>query len=392
VPGPLAGFRILDLTAMVSGPSATMLLADQGAEVIKLENPAGGDHTRASANRRGGVSANYLHNNRGKRSVALDLKRPAAQAALLRIAARCDVFVQNFRPGVIERMGLGEDALRAVAPDIVYVSLSGFGEAGPYAQKPVYDPLIQAVSGLASIQAGADELPPRLVRTIIPDKLTGVVAAQAITAALLARSRGAPGQHVRLSMLDAVTAFLWGSDMGSQTFVAAMIPQQEAASFIDLIYATTTGPITVAVQNDREWTALCRVLDQPGWLEDPRFATPALRQTHINERLALIQSVLATRPAEAWLELLTAAAVPCAPVLTRTETLTHPQILANGIIVETEHPQAGRIRQARPAARFSATPAVPRGPAPPLGADTAAVLEEAGLTTAEIAALTETAA
>jgi crotonobetainyl-CoA:carnitine CoA-transferase CaiB-like acyl-CoA transferase len=389
VPGPLAGFRILDLTAMVSGPSATMLLADQGAEVIKLENPAGGDHTRASANRRGGVSANYLHNNRSKRSVALDLKRPAAQAALLRIAARCDVFVQNFRPGVIERMGLGEDALRAVAPDIVYVSISGFGEAGPFAQKPVYDPLIQAVSGLASIQAGADDLPPRLVRTIIPDKLTGVVAAQAITAALLARSRGAPGQHVRLAMLDAVTAFLWGSDMGSQTFVDAAIPQQEAASFIDLIYATTTRHITVAVQNDREWVALCRALDQPGWLEDPRFATPALRQNHINERLALIQSVLATRSAEEWLEVLTAAGVPCAPVLTRTETLTHPQLLANGIVIESDHPEAGRIRQARPAARFSATPAVPQRPAPPLGADTAAVLQEAGLTAAEIAVLTE---
>ncbi|GGC30228.1 CoA transferase [Siccirubricoccus deserti] len=392
MPGPLAGFRILDLTAMVSGPSATMLLADQGAEVIKLENPAGGDHTRASANRRGGVSANYLHNNRSKRSVALDLKRPEAKAALLRIAARCDVFVQNFRPGVIERMGLGEDALRAVAPDIVYVSISGFGEAGPFAQKPVYDPLIQAVSGLASIQAGADDLPPRLVRTIIPDKLTGVVAAQAITAALLARSRGAPGQHVRLAMLDAVTAFLWGSDMGSQTFVDAAIPQQDAASFIDLIYATTTRHITVAVQNDREWVALCRALDQPGWLEDPRFATPALRQTHINERLALIQSALATRSAEEWLEVLTAAAVPCAPVLTRTETLTHPQILANGIVMESEHPQAGRIRQARPAARFSATPAVPQRPAPLLGADTAAVLQEAGLTAAEIAALTENAA
>ncbi|MFC7539882.1 CaiB/BaiF CoA transferase family protein [Siccirubricoccus deserti] len=383
---------MLDLTAMVSGPSATMLLADQGAEVIKLENPAGGDHTRASANRRGGVSANYLHNNRSKRSVALDLKRPEAKAALLRIAARCDVFVQNFRPGVIERMGLGEDALRAVAPDIVYVSISGFGEAGPFAQKPVYDPLIQAVSGLASIQAGADDLPPRLVRTIIPDKLTGVVAAQAITAALLARSRGAPGQHVRLAMLDAVTAFLWGSDMGSQTFVDAAIPQQDAASFIDLIYATTTRHITVAVQNDREWVALCRALDQPGWLEDPRFATPALRQTHINERLALIQSALATRSAEEWLEVLTAAAVPCAPVLTRTETLTHPQILANGIVMESEHPQAGRIRQARPAARFSATPAVPQRPAPLLGADTAAVLQEAGLTAAEIAALTENAA
>ena len=275
MPGPLHGYRIVDLTSMISGPSATMLLADQGAEVIKVENPrAGGDHTRLGANRRGGFSASFLNNNRGKRSVALDLKDPAAVEALLRVAAGADVFVQNFRPGVAERMGLGEAAVRAAAPDIVYVSISGFGEAGPYAQKPVYDPLVQALSGLATVQAGSDEAPPRLVRTILPDKLTGTVAAQAITAALLARARGAPGQHVRLSMLDAVVAFLWGSDMGSQTFVEEAIPQQEAASFIDLIYATATGHISVAVQSDKEWEALARALERPEWLADPRFAHP----------------------------------------------------------------------------------------------------------------------
>ncbi len=170
MPGPLHGYRIVDLTSMISGPSATMLLADQGAEVIKVENPrAGGDHTRLGANRRGGFSASFLNNNRGKRSVALDLKDPAAVAALLRVAATADVFVQNFRPGVAERMGLGEAAVRAAAPGIVYVSISGFGEAGPYAQKPVYDPLVQALSGLATVQAGSDEAPPRLVRTILPD-------------------------------------------------------------------------------------------------------------------------------------------------------------------------------------------------------------------------------
>jgi crotonobetainyl-CoA:carnitine CoA-transferase CaiB-like acyl-CoA transferase len=392
MPGPLAGIRILDLTSMVSGPSATMLLADQGAEVIKVENPLnGGDHTRLANNRRGGVSASFLNNNRGKRSVALDLKRSAAVAALLRLAATADVFVQNFRPGVAERMGLGEDAVRAAAPGIVYVSINGFGETGPYAQKPVYDPLIQAVSGLASVQAGSDEVTPRLVRTILPDKLTGTVAAQAITAALLARARGAPGQHVRISMLDAVLAFLWTSDMGSQTFVEEAIPQQEAASFIDLIYETATGPITVAVQSDKEWRALVAALERPEWLADPRFATPALRQRHINERLALIQEVLRTGSAEEWLQRLDAAGVPCAPVLTRTQVLSHPQVQANGAVVETQHPAAGRLRQARPAARFSATPAALGRPAPALGADTEAVLADTGLTEAEIAVLTNQA-
>jgi crotonobetainyl-CoA:carnitine CoA-transferase CaiB-like acyl-CoA transferase len=386
MPGPLDGYRIVDLTSMISGPLATMILADQGADVIKVENPDGGDHTRAANNRRGGFSASFLNNNRNKRSVALDLKQPAALAALLRLIGTADVLVQNFRPGVAERMGLGEDAVRAVAPEIVYVSISGFGETGPYAQKPVYDPLIQAVSGLASIQAGSDTERPRLVRTIVPDKLTAYNAAQAITAALLSRARTGKGQHIRLSMLDAIIAFLWASDMGSQTFVGEDIPQQDAASFIDLIYETATGPISAAVQTNREWVALTRALDRPEWLEDPRFKTPALRQRHINERLILTQEALRTRPAEEWLERLTAEGVPCAPVLTRTRMLSNPQVVANGIVVETEHERAGRIRQARPAARFSETPAGIRWGGAALGAHTAEVLVELGYTDADIAA------
>jgi crotonobetainyl-CoA:carnitine CoA-transferase CaiB-like acyl-CoA transferase len=392
MPGPLHGYRIVDLTSMISGPLATMILADQGADVIKIENPDGGDHTRAANNRRNGFSASFLNNNRNKRSVALDLKNPNARQALLRLTATADVFIQNFRPGVADRMGLGEDAVRAVAPSIVYVSISGFGETGPYAQKPVYDPLIQAVSGLASIQAGSDTERPRLVRTIVPDKLTAYNAAQAITAALLSRERTGQGQHIRLSMLDAIIAFLWASDMGSQTFVGEEIPQQEAASFIDLIYETATGPISAAVQTNREWTALTRALDKPEWLEDPRFTTPALRQRHINERLAMTQETFRTRPAEEWLARLTEAGVPCAPVLTRTQMLSNPQVVANGIVVETEHEVAGRIRQARPAARFSATPAAIRHGGPALGEHTVEVLGELGYTEADIAAWQEPAA
>jgi crotonobetainyl-CoA:carnitine CoA-transferase CaiB-like acyl-CoA transferase len=379
MPGPLHGYRIIDLTSNVSGPSATMLLADQGADVIKVENPQGGDHTRAAANRRGGYSASFLNNNRNKRSVALDLKTSAGVEALKRLIARADVFIQNFRAGVIERMGFGENAVRALAPEIVYVSICGFGDEGPYAQKPVYDPIIQALSGLASIQGGSDQDRPRLVRTIVPDKLTGVVAAQAITAALLARERTGQGQHVRLSMLDAVVAFLWGSDMSSQTFIEDGPPQQEAASVMDLIYATADDCVTVAVQTDRQWAGLTRALDRPEWLEDPRFATPELRHRNINERLAMTQEVLRKRPAAEWLERLTAAGVPCAPVLTRNRMISHPQVVANGIVIETEHPTAGRLRQARPAARFALTPTSIRRGAPALGEHTEEILAEIGL-------------
>jgi crotonobetainyl-CoA:carnitine CoA-transferase CaiB-like acyl-CoA transferase len=382
--GPLTGYRIIDLTSMVSGPLGTMILADQGAEVIKVENPNGGDHTRAVATRRGGFSASFLNNNRNKRSVALNLKDPRGRELLLRLATGADVFVQNFRPGVIERMGLGEDVLRTVAPNIVYVSISGFGERGPYAAKPVYDPLVQALSGLTTIQGGTDQVRPRLVRTILPDKLTGVTSAQAITAALLARERTGKGQHVRLSMLDSVVAFLWASDMGSQTFVGDEYPQEETQSFIDLIYETADGHISVAVQSDKEWAGLARAVEKPEWLEDPRFKTTALRHENIDARLEATQEALRGRGSAEWLTRLEAEDVPCAPILRRRDMIAHPQILANETVVETEHPHAGPLRQARAAARFSETPATHRRGAPRLGEHTREVLEAAGVSAAEL--------
>ncbi len=384
MPGPLDGIRILDLSAVISGPFATMILADQGADVIKVETRGSGDITRGGANQVGGLASTFLNNNRNKRSVTIDLKTPAGVEVLKRLAATCDAMVQNFRPGVVERLGIGEDAIRAVAPDIVYVSISGFGETGPYAEKPVYDPIIQALSGLATVQAGSDEERPRLVRTIVPDKVTALTASQAITSALLARARTGEGQHVRVSMLDSIVAFLWASDMGSQTFVGKDVSLQRAASFIDLIYETKDGYMSVAVVTNAQWTALTHAFAKPEWLEDERFATNALRDLNIDARLELIQSELIQRTTDEWLEILDTAGVPCVPVLTRSQMVTHPQIEATGILVETDHPDAGRLRQARNAARFSGTPAAHRHGGPHLGAHTDEVLAEADYSAAEI--------
>jgi crotonobetainyl-CoA:carnitine CoA-transferase CaiB-like acyl-CoA transferase len=387
MPGPLHGYRIVDLTSNVAGPLATMILGDQGADIIKVEAPDGGDATRAGGKGRAGFTASFLNNNRNKRSIVLDLKTAAARKALLRLASGADVFVQNFRPGVADRLGVGEEAVRAVSPKIVYVSISGFGEKGPYAEKPAYDPVIQGFSGLATVQAGSDEARPRLLRTILPDKLTAITASQAITAALLARERTGEGQHVRLSMLEAVLAFLWASDMGNQTFVGDEPSRQEPASAIDLIYETADGYITAAALTDRQWAGLAHAVERPEWLEDERFKTSALRQKNIDARLQLTQEALMTRPAAEWLERLTAAGVPCAPVLTRNEVIRHPHVREMEIVVETEHPTAGRLRQTRPAARFSRTPAGIRHGAPGLGEHTQQILADLGYSAAEIAEL-----
>jgi crotonobetainyl-CoA:carnitine CoA-transferase CaiB-like acyl-CoA transferase len=260
VMGPLEGIRIIDLTSMLSGPWATMILADQGADVIKVEEPRQGDHTRSYGNKRNGFSASFLNLNRNKRSVAIDLKTAKGVELVKRLAAGADVLVQNFRPGVVERLGVDEAAIRAVAPGIVYVSINGFGEKGPYAKK-LYDPsagVLRAHHG-----AGGAAQRPRLIRTVRPDKLTAVTAAQAIAAALVGRLKTGKGQHVRLAMLDAVLAFLWASDMGAQTYVGEKASQRAAASFIDLIYETNRF-MTAAVMTNKEGGA------------DPRARAPRL--------------------------------------------------------------------------------------------------------------------
>ncbi|MEM8813093.1 MAG: CoA transferase [Pseudomonadota bacterium] len=376
MPGPLSGVRIIDLTNVISGPMATMALADQGAEVIKIERPEG-DFTRHVATRRGGHSASFVNNNRNKKSVVLDFKTEAGLKAVKQLITDADVVVQNFRPGVAKRLGLGADTLRALNPGLIYVSIAGFGFEGPLADKPVYDPLIQAVSALTSVQAGSDEERPRLIRTILPDKLTAVQASQAITAALFARSRTGEGQEVRLSMLDSVVAFLWSSDMSGHTFVGDEMEVEEAQSFVDLIYEVADGYLSISVMQDKHWRGLAAATGRPDILEDPRFVDAEQRDIHRDARLTLTQDIVASFSRDDLIERLDAEGVPCAPVLTRTEMRAHPQVLANEMLVEYDHPEAGRLRQARAPAVFFGTPnaPIPR-PAPLLGEHTDAILSE----------------
>jgi crotonobetainyl-CoA:carnitine CoA-transferase CaiB-like acyl-CoA transferase len=356
---------------------ATMLLADQGADVIKVEPPGMGDLTRALGGPRG-LSPGFSIVNRNKRSIVLNLKDRRGIELLERLVATADLFVQNFRPGVAEHMGIGEAALRRVKPNLVYVSISGFGESGPYTHKRVYDPVIQALSGLASIQGDPTTGQPRMMRLIIPDKVTALTAAQAMTAALLARERTGEGQHVRLAMLDAVISFLWPEAMAGHTFVGNKNVVTRS-NVRDLVFETADGYITVGVVSDAEWVGLTRALEHPEWLDDPRFKTPAGRVKHADARLELTAEVIKTRTSAEWLARLDAEQVPCAPILGREDLLTDPQIAANGLIVESDHPRAGRMRQARPAARFDRTPAGLRSPAPLLGEHTDTILTELGV-------------
>jgi len=374
---------VLDLTSMISGPVATMMLADQGAEVIKVEPPEG-ELVRHMGRNAGGLTSLFLSANRSKRSIALDLKNPAGVDVLKRLISTADVFVQNFRPGAIDRMGLGESVVRDINASVIYVSISGFGETGPYAHQRVYDPVIQALSGLADIQMDAASGRPQMIRTIIPDKTTSVTAAQAITAALFRRERSGEGQHVKLAMLDTMVAYLWPEGMARYTFADRAPEPSRGEASPDLIYRTQDGYITAGALSDKEWQGMCRALDRPQWINDERFRTANARVVNGKLRRELTAEVLLTGSSVDWLERLDDEGVPSAPVLGRHEVLDHPQIQANEMIVEEVHPVAGPIRQARPAARFDRTPARIRGPAPELGADTVAILEELGVSSTEI--------
>jgi crotonobetainyl-CoA:carnitine CoA-transferase CaiB-like acyl-CoA transferase len=327
--------------------------------------------------------------NRGKRGVALNLADARGRELLVKLVARADVFVQNFRPGVVDRMGIGWDALRAANPRLVYVSISGFGAAGPYAGKRVYDNVVQAYSGLASVQGAAGD--PSLLKQLACDKLTSLTAAQAICAALLGRARDGQGRHVELSMLDAAIAFLWPDSASDVMMLGEGVTRQPPIGANYGILRVADGFASPGALSDAEFQGLCRALGLDDAANDPRFASLASRMQHLAELSALFQRDIpaaASKLTRAEIEQrLDAHDVPVGIVRKLAELHEDPQVRANGTLFERELPGAVRIREARPAARFDAAPHAPAAPAPRLGEHTSRVLAELGIAASEIAAL-----
>jgi crotonobetainyl-CoA:carnitine CoA-transferase CaiB-like acyl-CoA transferase len=384
--GPLNGIRVVDLSTMVAGPVATMMLADQGADVIKIESPSG-DLMRHFAFGRGGMSASFLSCNRNKRSLAIDIKAPKGLEIVRKLIVTADAFVHNLRPGAAERIGLGEGSVRSLRPDVVYVSVSGFGENGPYAGQRAYDPVIQSLSGLAEIQRDRDTGRPRMIRTIIADYTTALTTAQAITSALFARERTGEGQHVRVAMLDAMIAYLWPEAMPSLTFVGEERDPSEGETGPDLVYATYDRYITAAALSDDEWAGMCRALNREDLIEDPRFKTARDRSVNAIERREITAAELEKWTANEILPRLLANDVPSAPVLSRFELLKDPQVRENRILEEHLSVRFGKVRQPRPAAQFDRTPSAIRNLAPILGENNADVLAQIGYDAIEVARL-----
>jgi crotonobetainyl-CoA:carnitine CoA-transferase CaiB-like acyl-CoA transferase len=390
--GPLSGIRVLDLTTMAAGPLATAVLAEQGADVVKVEPLPRGDPIRALGTPGpAGMSAVFNLLNRGKRSLALDPAHPRAHALLLELVARVDVFAHNLRPGAAERRGLGEAALRALNPGLIYASISGFGDSGPLADRRAYDTIIQARAGLAGLQGEAEpDGRPRFINTALCDKVTGLYVAQAITAALLARAGGAGGAHVRVAMLDAALAFLWSDGLQQHTYAREPGSAVPPRVHMPAVRATADGWLTFSAHWDADFQALCGALELPELAADPRFADAAGRVQHADALAARLDARLRTAPTRHWLARLEAQDVACAPVYApAAAALDDPQVRARQLVVDSVHPSEGPMRAPRPVARFDPGPDAPAapGPAPRLGEHTADVLGELGVPAAELARL-----
>ena len=374
--GPLAGIKIIDLTAMVSGPTATMMLGDQGADVIKVE-PLEGELMRKVGDELNGMTNSFLCCNRSKRSITLNLKSKKGLQILKKLINTADVFVQNFRPGTVERMGLSYNKIKKINKNLVYVSISGFGEKGPYSQQRVYDPVIQALSGLADIQRDQITGVPKQVRTIIPDKTTGLATAQAISSALFYRERYGKGQHIKLAMLDVMIAYLWPEGSAALSFVGKEKNPSIGQLGLDLVFKTKDKKyITAGAVTNKEWKGMCVAFDRMDLIDNKKFATPNARVKNKEERRKLIAKEISNFKASEILKAFQREEVPCAPILSRIELLKNKQIIANKIINFYKSKVFGKVRAPRPAAIYSETPTTVKNLAPLLGQNTLEILKE----------------
>ncbi len=379
----LCNIKVLDFTQHVAGPYCTKVMADQGADVIKIESPAG-DHMRRVGTKHKGMTSSFLTCNRGKRSMCVDVKQSKGLALVLELVKSADVLVQNFRPGVIERMGLGEDRVRELKPDIIYLSISGFGKNGPHAHQRVYDPVIQALSGLADVQRDQKTGVPRMVRTIICDKTTALTAAHAITTALFYREKTGEGQTMDLAMLDTMVGFLWPETMGSLSFVGKEQDPAHSQKSPDLVFKTADGYITAGANSDSEWEGMCNALNRPDLICDPRFKTAQARSENIAQRRQIVSDEISSWVSETILERFDLGGVASAPILTRIELINNPQIVENNILTIIKDEILGDVRVPRPPVQHSGQPTCVRKLAPFQGADNRALMLELGYKEPEI--------
>jgi crotonobetainyl-CoA:carnitine CoA-transferase CaiB-like acyl-CoA transferase len=389
MPGPLAGVKVLELAQIMAGPTCGMMLADLGADVIKVERVPGGDDTRAmnrpSVN---GESAAFMAMNRNKRGIALNLKLPAAQAALKRMAAQADVVTENYRRGTMEKLGLGYDALRAINPRLIYCSISGYGRSGPYADKGGYDLIAQGMSGLMAITGEAGRAPAK-VGSPVCDINAGVLGALGVVAAYVHRLKTGEGQLVDTSLYEAgIQQTYWQSAMYFATGVA---PGPTGSAHIlsapYQAFRAADGWLTIGGANQGNWERLVRVLEAPELLRDPRFANNAERMKHLDALTEVMDAKLRTRKTKDLIAALEAVGVPCGPINSIADMAADPQTAAREMVVELEHPRAGRTRALGLPIKLSATPGAVTRPAPTFGQHTREVLAEFGFAAAEIDAL-----
>lgn len=373
---PLAGIRVLDLTRVLAGPYCTMFLGDLGADIVKVEEPGVGDDTRLwGPPFVGGESAYFLCINRNKKSLSLNLKSEQGAELLRKLAARADVLVENFRPGTMERLGLGDQELRAVNSQLIYASLSGFGADGPMKDWPGYDLIIQAWGGLMSITGMPDGGPTKVGVAII-DIVAGLMLGKAIVAALFARERTGLGQKIETSLLEAEVACLINA--GSNYLVGGSVPGRWGNAHPNIVpyqsFETRDGYLVVGVASEAIWRRLCGGIGRPELTDDPRFAKNPQRVENREELIQILASAFRDRDTATWMSLLSQAGVPCAPVQTIDQVFNAPQVKHREMVTEIEHPTAGRIRMAGLPVKLSATPASIRLPPPLLGQHTAEIL------------------
>lgn len=378
--GALDGIRILDISTALTGPYPAALLADQGADVIKVERPGLGDLARWVGVAVNGVSALFQSCNRGKRSIALDMATPEGLAIVRELAARSDVVIQNMRPGVADRLGIGWDDLSEGRDDLVYISLSGFGQTGPYAQRGAYDTVIQAYAGLGTNQSDPDDGTPVFLRQTAADKITAMYAVQAITAALFARERGMGGQHVELSMADSVVSFLWADAAGNEMMMDSDGSMNSSFVQGSKPFRFSDGFGIATPTSDADFHGMCEALGVDGH-DDPRVATIGERRKHpemSGEIMTKCHLAAGAFTCEQISQRMEALKVPFALVVDPKDLPNDPHAKAIGMFEEFDHPVAGRVRQPRHPARFLGTPATLQTVSPMLGEHTDEILIELG--------------